>query len=104
MRNFFSISLQFTAALLVTGCVSLEQAAPPVAMLGLTTTTSKLASLEQGRNIYITRCAKCHSVEPVQKYSLARWKEILPEMSIKSKLGQQDAIAVSAYVMAVLKS
>jgi hypothetical protein len=71
------------AAAALAACVSLEQAAPPVE----------------------TRCATCHSVEPVRKYSRAHWeREILPEMAEETNLSASDAAAVRAYVLAVLDS
>ena len=84
------------------GCVSLEKAAPPVALLGVTDSRGTSGALERGRLIYITRCAKCHSVEPVTKYSRREWDEILPEMAAKTKLNASDDAAVRSYVLAVL--
>lgn len=89
------------AILACCGCVSLEQAAPPVALLP--NSTSHQVQLSQGRDIYVTRCAKCHSVEPVAKYSRAKWEvEILPEMVEKAKLTASETEVVKAYVLAVL--
>ena len=90
-------------AVALAGCVSIEQAAPPVIMLGQqASSTSKRAMLEQGRLIYITRCAKCHSVEPVSRYSRLRWDTILPKMADKTKLSAADEEAVHLYVLTVL--
>lgn len=97
-----SLSLPLIASILLAGCVSLEQAAPPVALLGLPTTGSKRTDLEKGRDIYITRCAKCHSVEPVKKYTTSEWERIMPVMVEKTKLTPDDNALVCAYVSAVL--
>ena len=94
--------LPLSVALLAGGCVSLEQAAPPAVMLGAQSGHGNLAVLEKGREIYVTSCAKCHTVEPVNKYSSERWDKILPEMTVKSKLRPADADAVRMYVRAVL--
>lgn len=82
-------------------CVSLEQSAPPVEMLA---GGGNHAALNTGRDIYITRCAKCHTVEPVTKYSLKEWGEILPDMAERSHLSAADAQSVTAYVHEVLAS
>ncbi len=100
--RLLSICLPLIATLLIAGCVSLEQAAPPVAMLGLPEFGTQLASLQKGRVIYITRCAKCHSVEPVKKYTRSDWDNILPKMAVKTKLTTADDALVRAYVLAVL--
>jgi mono/diheme cytochrome c family protein len=61
------------------------------------------AQLLQGRDIYVTRCAKCHSVEPVINYSREKWvHEIIPDMAEETNLTTSETEAVKAYVLAVL--
>src|SRR5436190_11966649 len=91
------------AAVMPCGCASLEQAAPPVETIALQSSATKRAQLEQGRTIYITKCAKCHSPEPVRKYSASRWEGILKEMLEETKLDEPAASAVRAYVYAALR-
>ena len=99
---------RLSAALATAGlaaCVSLEQAAPPAETLPSRTGGTSAAQLRQGREIYVTRCARCHSVEPVRKYSRAHWeRDILPDMAEETNLNASDAAAVRAYVLAVLDS
>jgi mono/diheme cytochrome c family protein len=86
-------------------CVSLEVAAPPVEALPMTVSAGKQTQLAQGRLIYITKCAKCHSVEPVKKYPREAWEhEIIPEMAKETNLDAAETEAVRAYVLAVLRS
>ena len=94
--------LSLLALFLTAGCVSLEQAAPPVATLGLSWSDKKLARMEQGRDIYVTRCAKCHSAEPIKKYSQMEWEKIMPKMSVKTKLTFTEDALVRDYVSGVL--
>lgn len=68
-----------TAALAVGGCASIEESAPPVAVLAASGHGGRSAALEQGRTIYITRCAKCHRVYPVRQYSATEWNDIIPD-------------------------
>ena len=83
------------------GCMTLEQMAPPVgaeflmvaAQRGMEQTT-----LEAGREIYLTDCARCHSVEPIGRYSAQYWREILPRMAEEAELDDAEAAAVDAYV------
>ena len=95
-------TLPLLAAAFLNSCVSLEKAAPPVGTFAGETTGARRAQLEQGRVIYITKCTKCHSAEPVSRYSPQRWKEIIPEMAGEAKLGGTETEAVRAYVFAVL--
>lgn len=97
--------LLVVAALSGGACITLEQAAPPVASLPPHLRTGTTSQLALGRDIYITKCANCHSVEPVKKYPLAQWEhEILPEMSEETKLTPEESAAVRAYVLTVLKT
>ena len=93
------------AAAVLAACVSLEQAAPPAETLAAGVKPAAAAQLRLGREIYVTRCARCHSVEPVRKYSRAHWeRDILPDMAEETNLTASDAAAVRAYVLAVLDS
>lgn len=96
--------LPLIAAAALAGCVSVEKAAPPVATLAAQPSGAKRAQLEQGRTIYITKCAKCHSPEPVKRYSATRWDAILNEMTDETKLDPTESAAVRAYVFAVLEN
>lgn len=95
-------ALPLFAAALICGCVSIEKAAPPVATFAVQPSGAKRVHLEQGRTIYITKCAKCHSPEPVKRYSATRWEGILKEMIEETKLDPPESAAVRAYVFAVL--
>lgn len=77
---------------------SLEEMAPtPVG------TGPRSAQLQRGREIYITKCARCHSVEPVGKYTAAHWREIMPEMIEETNLNSEDAAAVNAYIFSLAR-
>lgn len=58
--------------------------------------------IKQGRDLYITRCAKCHAPEPVRDYSHTEWEEIIPEMAEETNLSPSETQALRAYVLAVL--
>ncbi|MES2468739.1 MAG: cytochrome c [Verrucomicrobiota bacterium] len=87
------------AALLaaLSGCVSLETAAPVSGPPGS-------GPLAEGRALYVGRCAKCHAVEPVLDYSAAEWATIMPDMAERTKLTARETAAVTAYVASVLQS
>jgi mono/diheme cytochrome c family protein len=63
------------------------------------------AHLGAGRDLYVGKCTKCHSAEPIRQHSLSDWKEdIMPSMTKKAKLSPEEESNVLAYVNAVLKS
>ncbi len=99
-----ALGLLVVAALSGGACVSLEEAAPPVGTLPVHARTAPPSQLAHGRDLYITKCAKCHSPEPVRNYSPARWREIIPEMAEETKLSDAETAALRAYVFAVLGS
>lgn len=88
------------AALFLCGCQSLEQLAPPVTALAVRPS----ASLNLGREIYITRCTKCHAPDPVLKHSKSEWEKIIVDMAEETKLTPAETSAVRSYVMAVLSN
>ncbi len=97
----FGVAMGLGMFPLFSGCMTLEQMAPPVegefqmiaARHSVDTTT-----LEWGREIYLSDCVKCHSVEPIGRYSAKRWRKILSRMAEESKLDDQRLAAVAAYV------
>ena len=84
------------------GCMDVTKVAPKVDTLGL---QQNIALLEQGRDIYINRCTKCHNAVRITRYPMKQWQDkILPEMILESRLSPAQSKAVTAYVLAVLLS
>lgn len=94
-----------SAGLFVSACTSnlaINFPIPDEVMLEqarLADTSADMATLQQGRILYLTKCTACHRAEPIGKYSLADWREILPDMSEESKFNARDEKAVSLYVL-----
>ncbi len=91
--------------LTLTSCLTVEQMAPPV-----TTEFSRsganvvsLAALERGREVYISDCTRCHSVEPINRYSVDRWRSIIDRMGPESKLDESRTDALRNYILAAHK-
>ena len=82
--------------------MDVTKVAPKVDTLGL---LQNIALLEQGRDIYINRCTKCHNAVRITRYPMKQWEDkILPEMIVESRLSPAQSKAVTAYVQAVLLS
>jgi len=97
--------LGFALPLSGVACVSLEQAAPRPETLPAAMHQGTPSQLALGRKLYVTKCAACHSVEPVRNYSREKWEhEILPDMVEETNLSEAETAAVRAYVLSVLKS
>jgi len=92
--------LRLAPLLLLTGCASLDQVAPPVtAAMG-----NDPHVLEEGRRIYTRQCTSCHSAEPIASYTAAQWRTILPDMAERTKLDAAKSHAVERYVFAALRA
>ena len=91
--------------LLCAGCMSLEQMAPPVGgefRMVAARHSVDVATLELGRQIYLSDCVSCHSVEPIGRYSAEHWRNILPKMAGKTLLTRKSTEAVESYVTLAL--
>ncbi len=86
------------ATLALASCAGIETAAPPVATLAARGRDT--AQLEAGRVVYLENCTRCHTPEPVRKYSAARWPGIIAEMADQTKLTPAQHRAVLSYVLA----
>jgi len=88
---------------LLSGCMTLEEMAPSVGPHFTTEARGRsvaVATLERGRTVYLTDCTRCHSVEPIGRYSTAQWEDIVPRMAVESKLDESRTQALRAYVLA----
>jgi hypothetical protein len=98
----YKILITLALFFMFVGCMDVTKVAPKVNTLGL---QQNIALLEQGRDVYINRCTKCHNAVRISRYSQKQWdNEIMEEMIFKSKLTHEQSIAVTAYVRAVLEN
>ena len=102
-RLLFGGGLTVGVAAILAGCLSIEQMAPPVgaefASAGMRNGIT-IAFLETGREVYLMDCSRCHSIEPIDRYSVGRWRDIIVRMGPKSKLDAPRTEALQAYVLA----
>ena len=58
------------------------------------------AVLAHGREIYLTKCSRCHSPEPIDRYAMTQWhNEILPDMVDEARLDDQQEADLTAYLV-----
>ncbi|MCX6272368.1 MAG: hypothetical protein NTU44_14370 [Bacteroidetes bacterium] len=63
-----------------------------------TTATATLAELQQGRQLYIDNCGKCHTLYNPDSYSATQWKAFISNMAPKTNLTSSEITLVSKYV------
>ena len=99
IRSLLKISASLGLILSIASCASLEVAAPPVDKLTLPKSADR-AKLAEGRQILASHCVKCHGAPQVAHHSVEDWKEdILPAMTKKAKLTDQEAVLLKNYVL-----
>ena len=62
------------------------------------------AELEEGKMLWESKCDRCHKLYLPESHSKARWEAILPRMSKRSKLNEDEAGKVRGYIMAHAKA
>jgi hypothetical protein len=85
------------------GCLTIEQMAPPVGPAFVQVGATRgvpMSVLEKGREVYLSDCTRCHSVEPINRYSEDRWVAIIDRMGEVTKLDESRTDALRAYVSA----
>ena len=60
-------------------------------------------TIAQGKTVYINRCARCHNLKPVEKFTAPEWEPILKTMIPKAHLNESDSAQVTAFIMANAK-
>lgn len=98
------IPVAAAAGLLLSACQSLDQIAPLPSSLPGAHSTAVHSQLALGREIYVTKCARCHAPEPIHRYTAHKWEEIMADMAEETNLSDREAAAVRAYVVAVLSA
>jgi mono/diheme cytochrome c family protein len=90
---------------LLAGCASLEELAPPPDdRTAATAVAHQLspADLVPGRELYLRVCGGCHSVQGLRDYSPAKWDKVLPRMIGEARLTPDEARQLTAYVRATV--
>ena len=90
-------------AVVFSGCMTIEEMAPTVGPEFAqrdVSNGSSLIVLQEGRKVYLSNCSRCHSIEPISRYSRDRWRSIVVRMAPESRLDAASTEALEAYVLA----
>lgn len=55
-------------------------------------------TIAQGKIVYVNRCARCHNLKPVEKFTASEWEPILKTMIPKAHLNKNESAQVTAFV------
>ena len=99
LRSLLKVGAALGLIFSIASCASLEVAAPPVEKLSLPKNADR-TKLAEGRQLLASHCVKCHGAPQVAHHSIEDWKEdILPAMTKKAKLTDQEAVLLKNYVL-----
>ncbi len=60
---------------------------------------ASLEELNKGRDIYASKCGKCHKLYAVESRDARQWKEVLGVMAPKAKLSDAETDLVYRYLL-----
>jgi mono/diheme cytochrome c family protein len=90
---------------LLMGCESASFAPPPVTpqMAKTGKRQVSVATLQQGRHLFVSRCLECHTLPPVSSRSAQKWPKVVDRMAARSSLKPTERDALVDYLQAVAK-
>ena len=97
--------LWIALALAGTGCAAFQPTAPILNQADADRLTARgqpvsLGELQEGRSLYVARCASCHRLPPPEAYSPERWPAFVDEMAARAQLTSPQATTVLRYLLA----
>jgi len=57
------------------------------------------AQIQEGMTIWQNSCVKCHKLFEPESRTIAKWETILPNMSMRAKLNQDQSAKFRAYIL-----
>jgi mono/diheme cytochrome c family protein len=60
-----------------------------------------IATLREGRGLFVHRCIECHTLPPFWHYRTEDWPDIVNSMSHRANLKPAERDAIVAYILAV---
>ena len=60
-----------------------------------------LATLREGRTLFVHRCIECHTLPPFWHYSAGDWPEVVDNMAARASLKPTERDAIVAYMLAL---
>lgn len=102
MKTLCCLAVAAVALLALVSCESTNYGPPPVTAQMAKTGSHRvtMATLQEGRNLYVSRCIECHTLPVVSRYPAAQWPRIVDEMAERASLQPAQHNAVLAYILA----
>ena len=62
------------------------------------TLTATLPELQQGRDLYVNNCGRCHGLYSPDNYTSSQWRSIINSMAPRTSLSTSEIQLVTKYV------
>jgi mono/diheme cytochrome c family protein len=59
-----------------------------------------LSALEQGRALYVSKCAGCHHLYRPGAYAPERWPDVIHRMAERAKVSAEEEVLIARYLSA----
>ena len=56
-------------------------------------------ALEQARDLYVSRCSRCHALKVPEQYPAARWPDLIGRMEHKAKLTPEETAEITRFLV-----
>ncbi len=101
MKRWRLVTLAALASAL-SGCGGLPQpTAVDAERVGARWPGLRVADLEQGRELYVGRCAACHQLYEPASFGSERWQLELRKMRERARLSEQQELRILQYLLSV---
>jgi len=100
-RTILILTIAIVCLAPLSSCVTTFAPPPVTAELMQARTNAEVATLRQGRTLFVHRCIECHTLPPFWHYRAEDWPHIIDTMSHRANLRPADRDAIVAYILAV---
>lgn len=100
LKNYIVGVLFISVFLLIGSCTknNVDTTALYIPTSADVTLTATLPELQQGRDLYVNNCGRCHGLYSPDNYNSSQWKSILNSMAPRTSLSTSEIQLVTKYV------
>lgn len=101
-RNKMKQIKPFLIAFLLLGalaCSTTKKTTPAATNAPATEASPSQAELQQGHDLFVNYCGKCHKLPDLASHSAESWKQVMSVMGPKAKLNQSQTDLVYKYIV-----
>jgi hypothetical protein len=100
LKNYIMNIVSFVLFIVISGCTKNN---PDTSSLYIPTSAdvtlnATLSELQQGRDLYINNCGRCHNLYSPDNYSPSQWKVVMNSMTPRTSLSNAEIQLVTKYV------